>query len=193
MEIRPRFDDLSSATQPFPYFVVPRIFGSAIAGELSKLLEAEPNWALVQADFYEQFETSVYDLPPTNALRALIAVDTIAAISDQLCLRFRQSRLTISDVTLHRLVPGQSIGIHNDYISNKESHRLIIHLSPQWEQSNEGYFVIFSDSNAESVSELVTPVHNSAIGFEISEKSHHAVSQVFGCDRYSVVYSFGKQ
>ena len=190
MKIKPQFDDLCAGDLPFPYFIVPRIFGSAIASDLSKLLEIETDWALVQADFYEQYEMSVYDLPPTNTLRALIEAETITTIADQLCQRFKQPRLTISDATLHRLVPGQSIGIHNDYISSKETHRLIIHLSRRWEQSNGGYFVLFSDANAESVSDLVKPIINSAIGFEISKKSYHAVSRVFGSDRYSVVYSF---
>lgn len=193
VDIRPRFEKLSATDQPFPYFIVPQLFSSAVASNLSKLLEAENNWTFIEADFYEQFETSVYDLPPTNALRALIEANTIAEISNHLCQQFKQPKLTISDATLHRLVPGQSIGIHNDYISGKETHRLIIHLSRQWEESNGGYFVLFSDSNAENISELVKPVLNSAIGFEISEKSHHAVSQVFASDRYSVVYSFSAQ
>lgn len=190
VDTRPRFDNLFATDQPFPYFIVPQLFCSAAANEIAMLLEAESNWALIEADFYEQFEISVYDLPPTNALRTLIEADTIAAISDQLCQQFKRRQMTISDATLHRLVPGQSIGIHNDYISSKETHRLIIHLSRQWEESNGGYFVLFSDSSAENVRELVRPVLNSAIGFEISENSHHAVSKVFDTDRYSVVYSF---
>ena len=193
MEIRPRFDDLCTVNQPFPHFTVPQILDSGIASDISMLLQALSNWALIQADFYEQFETSVYDLLPTNPLRALIAPDTIAAIADQLCMQFKQQELSISDATLHRLVPGQSIGLHNDYIPNKETHRLIIHFSRQWEESNGGYFVLFDDSNAERVSELVKPVLNSAIGFEISERSHHAISQVYDSDRYSVVYSFSAQ
>lgn len=190
MKIRPQFDDLYAVTQPFPFFVVPQLFDVDFASNISKLLRAEDEWAFIEADFYEQYETSVYDLPPTNLLRALVEPITITAIKNQLCLQFNQPNLAMSDATLHRLAPGQSIGIHNDYIPGKETHRLIVHFSEQWVDSNGGYFVIFSNSSADSVHELVKPILNSAIGFEISEQSHHAVSQVFDSDRYSVVYSF---
>jgi hypothetical protein len=50
--------------------------------------------------------------------------------------------------------------------------------------------MIFSKDEPESLEKIIPPLHGSVQGFEISQNSHHAVSQVYDFERYTVIYSF---
>ena len=93
-------------------------------------------------------------------------------------------------IVAHKLVPGQKIGIHNDCLEGEETHRLIIQLNSGWEKDYGGYFMTFNSDDAQDVHQVITPTHNSAIGFAIIQNSHHAVSTVYKANRYTIVCSF---
>ena len=90
----------------------------------------------------------------------------------------------------HKLVNSQHIGVHNDYINGDETHRLVLHFNPDWKEENGGYLLLFNSSNANDISQVVSPLNNSAFGFEISKRSHHAVSKIYDFIRYTIVYTF---
>jgi 2OG-Fe(II) oxygenase superfamily len=94
------------------------------------------------------------------------------------------------EIAAHKLVPGQSIRIHNDYLEGAETHRLVIQLNSGWTSANGGLFVMFSSAFAEDIYRVITPLHNSAVGFAILGNSHHAVSTVHSEARYSLICSF---
>ena len=96
------------------------------------------------------------------------------------------------DVTAHKLIEGHKMGIHNDYIGEQETHRLVVQVNPFWTAEHGGYLMLFEANNPEKVSKLVQPLNNTAIGFEISKASYHAVSMVSKSPRYTVVYTFNR-
>ncbi|HBQ3265387.1 TPA: 2OG-Fe(II) oxygenase, partial [Klebsiella pneumoniae] len=94
------------------------------------------------------------------------------------------------DIVAHKLISGDKIKIHNDFIEGQESHRILFHFNKNWKEENGGYFMIFSKDEPESLEKIIPPLHGSVQGFEISQNSHHAVSQVYDFERYTVIYSF---
>ena len=53
-----------------------------------------------------------------------------------------------------------------------------------------GFFMLFSSSDPADVHKVIRPASLSALAFEISPTSYHAISQMHGNVRYSVVFSF---
>jgi Rps23 Pro-64 3,4-dihydroxylase Tpa1-like proline 4-hydroxylase len=103
---------------------------------------------------------------------------------------FTDVKLDLVEVTAHKLLPGQTIRIHNDYVEGGESHRLLIQLNRGWTDSQGGLLMLFDSSRIDDVRRVIRPLHASATAFAISAKSFHAVSTIRGGERYTLVYSF---
>jgi hypothetical protein len=94
------------------------------------------------------------------------------------------------DVVAHKLLPGQRIAIHNDHLVGEETHRLTVQLNRGLSDEDGGFFMLFNSRDAADVHGVLRPASNTAIAFEISTESHHAVSRLHGGERYTLVYSF---
>jgi len=101
-----------------------------------------------------------------------------------------KSKLELIDITVHRLIPGQTIRIHNDYLNGEETHRLLIQLNSGWDLAKGGMLMLFGGPSPEDLTAIFEPTHRSAFGFEISNRSFHAVSTVRDSDRFTLVYTF---
>lgn len=175
---------------PFLYAVSARAFDDGVSADVLAWLESEAPWKLVETDFYEQFEFSFLDaaLPTKLAfLREQTFIDSLANLIQQL---FGVSLSRKVDTTAHRLLPGQRIRIHNDFIPDAETHRLLIQMNRGWEDGDGGFLLFFNSSDPADVHKVLRPVHNSAVAFAITPDSHHAVTTVHGGERYTLVYSF---
>ena len=78
----------------------------------------------------------------------------------------------------------------DDYLENGETHRLVVQLNRGWTAGDGGYFLLFGDDTPEDLRVVLAPMSRQALLFEISHRSHHAVSKVVRGERYSIVYSF---
>ena len=56
--------------------------------------------------------------------------------------------------------------------------------------SRGGFLMLFNSWDPADVHRVLMPLAGSVVGFEISEKSNHAVSMVLDGERFAVVYSF---
>jgi Rps23 Pro-64 3,4-dihydroxylase Tpa1-like proline 4-hydroxylase len=187
--------DLSSPAiqdRPFPHFNSDFALNNGIEKELFDWFGQTEEWILSQTDFYEQFEFSFLSVDIPKNLECLISENTITFIKEKLKNVFSVESLGLVGVMAHKLTHGQRIGIHNDFINGDETHRLVIHINPDWREENGGLLMLFNSSNAEEISKIITPLNNSAFGFEISRNSHHAVSKIYGFSRYTIVYTFKK-
>jgi hypothetical protein len=66
----------------------------------------------------------------------------------------------------------------------------LIQLNRGWDEANGGLLMLFRGPEVEALDQIVPPTSRSAFGFEISNSSFHAVSQVHQGDRYTLVFSF---
>jgi hypothetical protein len=185
--------DLSAVeifSDPFPHFFSP----AALIGDASLLVlewfEASAPWRLVESDFYEQYEFSFWDVGVPSHLSFLKDQPFLNALKVKMEEVFVTRLKESIDITAHQLIPGQRIRIHNDYIPERETHRLLIQLNRGWADENGGLLLFFNSPNPADVHQIFRPTHNSAVGFAISPNSNHAVSIIHSGERFTLVYSF---
>jgi Rps23 Pro-64 3,4-dihydroxylase Tpa1-like proline 4-hydroxylase len=180
----------SCSHTPFPHIHQDDAIDPELAEGTLAWLETDAPWKLKIAAFYEQFEFSLLDARLPDALAPLTGASTLGHMRDSL-EAYLDARLDRAvEVTAHRLVRGQTIRIHNDYIPGRETHRLLIQLNRGWVDENGGALLFFQSEEPSSVSRMFWPTHRSAVGFEISANSHHAVSTIHDGERFTLVYSF---
>lgn len=184
------FSPFEIFTEPFPYAVSACSFDDGVSADILAWLESQAPWKLVETDFYEQFEFSFVDAVLPARLTFLREQTFIDSLATEIQNLFGVSLSGRVDATAHRLLPGQRIRIHNDFIPEAETHRLLIQLNRGWEDGDGGYLLFFNSPDPVDVHKVFRPVHNSAVAFAISPDSHHAVTTVHGGERYTLVYSF---
>lgn len=185
----PDFDNVEFSSVPFEHLVVPKVMLSNSIECLTWLEEQAP-WALTNAEFYEQYEFSLRHVAVPPILQHLVCPNTLTSLRRQLFRLFGQSLSNCVDITAHKLVCGQTIRIHNDFISDGESHRLLLQLNRGWKPEYGGYLMLFSESEPESLAKMIEPLSGSIQAFHISPHSYHAVSTVHSGERFTIVYSF---
>lgn len=177
-------------TEPFKYFVADEAFDRSVSLLLLEWLESHAPWKLVITDFYEQYEFNFLDVQLPSHLFFLQEQAALDEVKGRMERVFQVSLSARVDLSAHKLIPGQRIRLHNDFIPGQETHRLLIQLNRGWADEKGGLLIFFNSSNPADVHRLFLPVHNSAVGFAISPASNHAVSTVHDGERFTLVYSF---
>ena len=175
---------------PFAHTTAIQVIPTDLANEALRWMESEAPWSLRVADFYEQWELHLEpgDLP--RSLLPLLAPPTVDNLKRAMLGPISDDDLELTEVTAHKLVAGQTIRIHNDYVEGHESHRLLIQLNRGWSDAQGGLLMLFGSPRADDVRRLVRPLHASALAFKISANSFHAVSSIQSGERFTLVYSF---
>jgi Rps23 Pro-64 3,4-dihydroxylase Tpa1-like proline 4-hydroxylase len=93
-------------------------------------------------------------------------------------------------VGAHKLIDGQGIGIHTDNVLGEESHRIVVQLSRDWQDSSGGNLVFFGSADVGDVRNIFRHVFNTAIGFSLGGTSYHAVSNISHGERLTIIYGF---
>jgi Rps23 Pro-64 3,4-dihydroxylase Tpa1-like proline 4-hydroxylase len=181
---------LTSDSEPFAHFWANGAFDNQMELDMLDWLKSTRNWQLTETDFYEQYEFSLLSSELPTHLKCLISEETIQYIERRFEEIFQIESLSLVGVVAHKLVENHRIGIHNDFINGEETHRLIIQINSGWKEENGGYLMLFSSSEVKDVAKIIIPFSNSVVGFEISERSYHAVSKIYNFSRYTIVYTF---
>lgn len=153
-------------------------------------------WHLTETDFYSQYEFLLSEGNVPQGCLFLISKETKQKLKKLVEKQFGCHLKDDIDVVAHRLSNRQAIGIHNDYIDQKdvdfevESHRLLIQLNTGWKESNGGLLEVFNSDDIEDKFCSVIPYHRSMFMFEISSDSHHAVTETLIGERYTLIYNF---
>ena len=185
--------DLSSARlemDPFPFSVLPEALCTEVEQSTLSWFERAAPWNLTEESFYSQHEFDMRDVELPSDIAQLAADTTIAPMRDLISELFNSRLRATVDITAHRLTKGQRIRIHDDYLEGGETHRLIVQLNRGWTAGDGGHLLLFGGGEPEDVRVVLAPVSRQALIFEISRRSHHAVSEVVRGERYSIVYSF---
>lgn len=185
-----RLTSLEVFIEPFPYFTAAEGFGDDVSSAILDWLEAEAPWTLVETDFYEQHEFSLSGVgtpPHLTFLTERPFLDDLRAKVERIFgVQLREQ----VDSTVHKLVPGQRIRIHNDFIPGEETHRVLVQLNRGWHDDRGGFLMFFNSRDPSDVHRVFSPVHDSVVGFAISENSNHAVSTIHDGERFTLVFSF---
>jgi hypothetical protein len=178
------------ASQPFSYLILERVFPHTLVESLITSLEHCGRWRLVETDFYEQYEFSLLGVELPIPLAHLVEPTGLETARRFIEEEFGRRLTHRVDVVAHKLLPGQRIAIHNDYLVGEETHRLTVQLNRGLSDEDGGFFMLFNSGDAAEVHRVLRPVCNTAIAFAISAKSYHAVSRLHKGERYTIVYSF---
>jgi hypothetical protein len=177
------------ASSPFRYATLNDCIDAAAAAALLDWLEQGAPWRLATTDFYSQYEFSLFDVEAGPA-RALVSPDHLARLRQDMAQLFGRRFEARMTAVAHRLTAGQQIGIHNDYLTGEETHRLVVQLNRGLTDDQGGFLMLFNGGDARDVHSILRPRHRSGIAFEISAGSYHAVSRMHGGERYTLVFSF---
>lgn len=185
-----QWERMAASDVPFPHRRFPEIVSPAQSDAILQWLRRKAPWTLRIEDFYQQHEFSLLNTP-LDGVSWLASKELIAEVAGMLRRDFNIEReLTLVDVNAHRLKPGQVIRIHNDFIEGAETHRLLIQLNSGWSAEQGGLLMLFESDQTSSLKNVILPEHGSGFAFEISPRSFHAVSEVKGGERYTLVYTF---
>ena len=182
-------DSVQLYEEPFPYFTANAILNQDSVSRLLKWFEFEAFWRLAEADFYEQYELDLKESDLQSPLSFLTSEVVLDEIQRVIASLFRRPFLNRVEWAVHKLLRGQRIRIHNDLLGIGETHRVILHINHGWRFSQGGFLMLFNSLEPADVHRVLIPQSGSLVGFEISEKSSHAVSLVLDGERFAVVYS----
>lgn len=154
---------------PFPHFSATSVLNNQLEVKLYNWFTTTAEWNLVETDFYEQYEFSLLNINLPEDLKCLVERDFLAAIENQFTNSFSVEGFELVDVVAHKLVNSQHIGVHNDFINDEETHRMLIQINPYWKDENGGYLLLFNSSDSKDMAKVISPINNTAFGFEISK------------------------
>ena len=183
----------SLRTSPFPHVCINHAFDHNVSLEILDWLENDAPWSLKIADFYEQYEFSFADLDLPPNIKPIFSSTSLESLCHKIEKLFGVKLSNQIDITAHKLVEGQRIRIHNDFIPNRETHRVLIQLNRGWSEENGGVLMLFGSRQIADLHSVFIPAHNTSVAFEISPTSFHAVSPISSGDRYTLVFSFYRE
>jgi len=177
-------------SEPFPHTATAGLMANDLADATLRWMETDAPWTLRVASFYEQWEMHLNAETLPVGLASLVAPTTVKRLAHTMLQPLTREEVELIDVTAHKLIAGQTIRIHNDYLAGQESHRLLIQLNRGWTDCLGGLLMLFGSARPEDVRRAVRPLHGSGFAFTISPRSFHAVSTIHGGERFTLVYSY---
>jgi len=188
-----KFIDLSSSDKfcdPFSYVVLRHPFTHEVSLQILEWLESEDSWRFKETEFYQQYEFSLSDVYLPKHLFFLRNTACLCVLKRKFESLFGVTLIDQIDIVAHKLLSGHRIRIHNDFIPGHETHRFTVQLNRGLEDDWGGWFILFDSSDPTDIHKIFRPIHNTGLGFAISERSYHAVSPLSGGERYTLVFSF---
>jgi hypothetical protein len=177
--------------RPFRYFTSEKVLSPDLADHLLHWLETGVHWRLHQGAFFEQYECNLLGVSAPSSCAALFGQKALDELKRRMETLLGTELTDQIEVVAHKLLPSQGIGIHNDEPhGDLERHRFILQLNRGWSDENGGHLFLFNSKNSLDIHAVVRPAHNTGVGFAMSDRSYHAVSDVRDRIRYTVIYSF---
>lgn len=158
------------------------------AEELSVLnaLERETQWRRQKEHFYTHSSIDLSQIEVSAEYGPLCSREKLSTLKLIMEKMFGIPFSNEIRVWMHKMVPGDGIGIHND---NCESElRMVLQLNRGWRTSNGGISVLLSKDGTHFLDRMYKPISNTAIAFLTTKTSYHAVTDVMEDTRFSIVY-----
>ena len=187
------FDNTNFYSKPFEYFTGNSAIDQNLSIQVLDWFEADAPWHYVETDFYEQYEFDLLNVQVPDNLSSLSSKSVLETLKKDVERLFRVELSKQIDITAHKLIAEHRIRLHNDFVPNQETHRILIQFNRGWNADNGGLLMLFNSSEPSDVHKIILPEHNSVLGFAISPHSNHAVSTVHQGERFTLVYSFYQQ
>lgn len=178
---------------PYKHFFSNYCIDKYLKDNIQNWLLNDAPWNLIEASFYTQYEFSLKDTELPDFLKFIVSNEYLSVLKARMEDIYKIELLDNVDVIAHKLTKGHVIKIHNDFLNEdtvKESHRLLMHFNSNWGVDNGGLCMIFTNNESSSVHNIIVPTGNLLQSFEISENSHHAVSEIYSGNRLTIIFTF---
>src|ERR1700733_3372275 len=119
---------------PFPHFSATAVLNIETIARLYNWFLTTTEWHFVETDFYEQYEFSLLAANLPVDLKSLVSNNSLSEMVSFFKEKFNVKSLEVVDIVAHKLVNSQHIGVHNDYIDEEETHRMVLHVNPTWKE-----------------------------------------------------------
>jgi hypothetical protein len=175
--------------RPFHFAVSSNLL--AAGDDLLHWVSSNDRWRRHDGGFYTADVISVDALAPDGEVGVLFDVTRRRTLERAVSTAFGAALRLHGPIAVHRMAPGQGIGIHCDAPSaGEETHRVVVLLAGDRAMTDGGHFLFLENERPSSLQAIFPLVHNSAIAFELTGRSFHAVTTVMAGHRYSLVMSF---
>lgn len=178
---------------PFSHFALPGVLDAETASAVVDWLDDVDGWQeRHSAGFCRYFELIVSATPFPPRLAFLNDRPWLDRVRDAMAATFGIDFGSHVSLAIHKFVPGCGIRLHTDHGTDPDTHRFIIHLNRGWSEDNGGLLLLLDGARLDTLDDshrYYLPDHRLAVGFEISDRSFHAVSEVISGTRYTLCYS----
>lgn len=181
---------LCTRATPFTHFVRFDAIESDAASATLRWLEGSDRWISRVDARYHFYELALRDTAPPPVASFMFR-ESCDAVREE-CSRTFGIDFENVTVAIHKMQPGCHIRIHTDHGTDAVTHRFIVHLNRGWDASFGGLLLFLDAEHRDEIHEghrYYIPQHRLGVGFEVSERSYHAVSEVLAGTRYTLCYS----
>jgi hypothetical protein len=176
--------------EPFSHTLATAVLPPELCAAALDWMERDAPWKLCIASFYEQWELHLESYTLPRELKPLCARPTVDYLVKTMIGPLKPGRITLTEITAHKLLARQTIRVHNDFLDGQETYRLLVQLNRGWQDEQGGMLMLFSSVSPDDVRRIIRPLHGSAFAFRITPQSFHAVSTIRSGERFTLVYSF---
>lgn len=190
------FNLVHAEENPFRHFSVAGCLDIGISDLLLAWLENGANWQPLSDEFYNFYGVNLRTTPPPASLSPLTDDAVLAKVHGQMEKLMDAELGMYIGVAAQKMTPGCHIGVHTDFGSENQTHRLVIQLNRGWNQENGGILMMFDEESPVDISgkhRYYLPRHRMGVGFQISARSFHAVSPIVTGERYTLCLSFSNR
>lgn len=181
---------LHTRVTPFTHFVRFDAIDSDAASATLEWLEESDRWVPRADPRYHFYELPLRD-PASPKVASFLLGESCANVLTECSHAFGVSFDSVT-LAIHKMQPGCRIRVHTDHGTDAVTHRFIIHLNRGWEAANGGLLLFLNAEHRDEIHEshrYYMPQNRLGVGFEVSDRSYHAVSEVLAGTRYTLCYS----
>lgn len=187
-------EHVTCSQSPYPHFIANECINPGLAEALLEWFERGAAWKLNKVNrFYEVYDLDLTTTPfpgHLSVMRQPRLYNSVRRVLErQMCVRLSRS----VHVMVQKMTQGQYIQTHTDWSDGGPTHRFVVQLNRGWKKSQGGLVVMLPKLNAHTSARgarTYVPAHCSGIGFQISDRSYHAVTPIKNGERYSMVFSY---
>lgn len=177
---------------PFRHFLCFDSFSSGTIAEMRRVIRSDLPWGVRMGSFYETRRLELrHFFAGTGAIPGFVSDRFVERMRAAITAMFGEPLSGEVQVLGHRMLPGQSIGIHNDNPGlGFENYRVIVQLSARHTRREGGNLNLHLAGEGQPAFRSIQPLYNMCVGFEAGPYSLHSVDEVAVRPRDALLYNF---
>lgn len=186
------FDNALFFDQPFRHFLCFDSFAPAMIAEMRRTVRGPIPWGVRIGSFYETRRLDLREhLQSAGLCPAFISDRFLTTMASRLVELFSEPLSSDVQVLGHRMLPGQSIGVHNDNPGlGFENYRVIVQLTTRHREEHGGALNLHLADDGSTIFRQIRPCYNMSFGFETGALSYHSVDCVTSRNRDALLFNF---